>query len=256
MDILYNGLVLGLLISLQICTAYELIHVPTDKSPCKLECPKNSICDVDVCRCVNGYRESTNGTCEPICEKACGAHDKCVAPDTCECEPGYRRGGPRNKCLPICNPSCGNHEFCRAPNQCDCRVGYMRVNGICEPQCEQGCGRYSPCKAPDVCSCTMNYEWNPNSWMCEPKCEPKCGKNSYCKGHNECECLTGYKPENATKQSCYYVMPIWLYWAIGLFVLLILGIIIGTIIYHLRKGRAIDYYPNSKFRDTRKIIDN
>ena len=39
--------------------------------------------------CCKGYAKSTNGTdCIPICSQRC-YHGRCVAPDQCECEPGF-----------------------------------------------------------------------------------------------------------------------------------------------------------------------
>ena len=39
--------------------------------------------------CCKGYAKSSNGTdCIPICSQRC-YHGRCVAPDQCECEPGF-----------------------------------------------------------------------------------------------------------------------------------------------------------------------
>ena len=39
--------------------------------------------------CCKGYAKSTNGTdCIPICSQTC-YHGRCIAPDQCECEPGF-----------------------------------------------------------------------------------------------------------------------------------------------------------------------
>ena len=50
--------------------------------------------------CCKGFAKSTNGTdCIPICSQRC-YHGRCVAPDQCECEPGFG-GTSCSKCKNI-----------------------------------------------------------------------------------------------------------------------------------------------------------
>ena len=47
--------------------------------------------------CCKGYASSLNGTnCLPLCSQHC-RHGRCVAPDQCECEPGFG-GAACSKC--------------------------------------------------------------------------------------------------------------------------------------------------------------
>ena len=70
--------------------------------------------------CCKGFAKSTNGTdCIPICSQRC-YHGRCVAPDQCECEPGF--GG--TSCSKSCPPGkwgedCGNECPCLNGAQCD-----------------------------------------------------------------------------------------------------------------------------------------
>ena len=57
--------------------------------------------------CCKGYAKSTNGTdCIPICSQRC-YHGRCVAPDQCECEPGFG-GTSCSKCKYMLNK---NHDL-------------------------------------------------------------------------------------------------------------------------------------------------
>ena len=58
--------------------------------------------------CCKGFAKSTNGTdCIPICSQRC-YHGRCVAPDQCECEPGFG-GASCSKCKNIFMDIVTNH---------------------------------------------------------------------------------------------------------------------------------------------------
>lgn len=77
----------------------------------------------------------------PICSFEDG-HDcingNCVAPNICECFPGYRFLDDRNcTCVPICNPPCIN-GYCTVDG-CICHENFYNISEYeCERSCDEG----------------------------------------------------------------------------------------------------------------------
>ncbi|XP_020294958.1 uncharacterized protein LOC109860355 isoform X2 [Pseudomyrmex gracilis] len=98
-----------------------------------------------VKECCEGYKiqihddPEMNATCIPICEKCLAG--TCVAPNTCQCDPGYYD----DNCSLECPPGFWGIQ-CMEVCDCDERYDCDRVNGTCHcspglqgPQCKEHC---------------------------------------------------------------------------------------------------------------------
>lgn len=125
-----------------------------------------------VSECCPGYLQVESGLCEPICERGCPAFASCVAPQRCQCTPGYvsaldHRDGS-HYCEPICERSCPSGSECVAPNTCACRKGYKAqqptghaVSAPCEPTCQLGDGcANGRCIDVEHCICNEGFSWS------------------------------------------------------------------------------------------------
>lgn len=127
--------------------------------------------------CCEGYEPHEKAeeatSCVPVCLSNC-EHGKCMAPNRCECEPGYRNvtssSTEYNECLPVCSSGCPGGT-CVEPNTCECEVGYIITpdQASCKPVCEifgngpQGCCDHASCVAPRTCQCDPGYTATANS---------------------------------------------------------------------------------------------
>lgn len=143
-----------------------------------------------TCECNHGY-VSLNETCEPVCSEPCINGD-CVAPETCNCLPGFRRS-QSNSCEPYCSTGCDNGD-CVAPETCHCNPGWLKVNNslnveTCMPLCNETCSNES-CGSQDNCVCKPGYVKSGNN-----KCSFRCTKCLYgeCIGTEKCACSAGWK---------------------------------------------------------------
>uniref|UniRef100_A0A3Q4MCK2 Platelet endothelial aggregation receptor 1 n=1 Tax=Neolamprologus brichardi TaxID=32507 RepID=A0A3Q4MCK2_NEOBR len=116
-------------------------------------------------QCCPGYYES-RGRCVPRCTKEC-VHGRCVAPDRCQCEGGWRGDD--------CSSDCDDkHWGANCKQQCKCENG-----ALCDP-------------VKGSCRCPPGF----NGRYCEESC-PRCPEGSYgqdCKG--VCDCANGARCYN------------------------------------------------------------
>lgn len=131
-----------------------------------------------ISECCTGYRQLESGLCEPICERGCPAHASCVAPQRCQCTPGYvsavsHRDGS-HYCEPVCERSCPVGSQCVAPQTCACKDGYRAlaptgdgVSAPCEPTCQLGDGcANGQCVDVERCVCNRGYVWSTEEHRC------------------------------------------------------------------------------------------
>ncbi|KAI3361809.1 hypothetical protein L3Q82_001966 [Scortum barcoo] len=124
-------------------------------------------------QCCPGFYE--NGEiCAPHCAESC-VHGRCMAPNTCQCEPGW--GG--SNCSSACD---SNHWGPHCSNRCQCQNG-----ALCNP-------------ITGACICTPGYR----GWRCEAQCDvgtygngcqQKCQCQNGASCHHvtgECKCSPGY----------------------------------------------------------------
>ncbi|KAH8377996.1 hypothetical protein KR093_008449 [Drosophila rubida] len=221
---------------------------------CQPSCDNHATClPNNICQCFPGYMEQ-QGVCTPICSYDCGPHGNCIAPDRCGCDASYAWDAQIKRCKAHCSPACKVNEFCSEPDVCSCKPGYVHEQEVCRPQCSRGCGTHGRCVAPETCACFTGYEWNSKLFTCVPKCTPRCGSHSFCHKTNECKCLRGYKPDDGKSLSCSLPLVWWIYLIIALITIVIVCSVAGIIYYFVARGRNVNYYPNSNFYDTNRIV--
>ncbi|XP_016159477.1 PREDICTED: platelet endothelial aggregation receptor 1 [Ficedula albicollis] len=137
--------------------SYTKPHVVSSSEPCPgglglpLPCPRQRVVyrteyrqavRTDYRRryqCCQGYYESRD-SCVPHCSQEC-VHGRCVAPELCQCEPGWR--GP--SCSSECDerswgPDCGQRCQCHHGAPCDPLTGLCSCPpGFTDPLCRQPC---------------------------------------------------------------------------------------------------------------------
>uniref|UniRef100_A0A8D3E703 Multiple epidermal growth factor-like domains protein 10 n=1 Tax=Scophthalmus maximus TaxID=52904 RepID=A0A8D3E703_SCOMX len=159
-------------------------------------------------QCCPGFLE--NGEiCAPHCAESC-VHGRCMAPNTCQCEPGW--GG--SNCSSACDsshwgPHCSNRCQCQNAALCNpitgaciCSPGYRGWR--CESQCEtgaygNGCQQKCQCQngaachhVTGECKCTPGYTGAFCEDLCPPgKHGPQCEERCPCQNGGVCHHVTG-----------------------------------------------------------------
>uniref|UniRef100_A0A672KI38 Platelet endothelial aggregation receptor 1 n=1 Tax=Sinocyclocheilus grahami TaxID=75366 RepID=A0A672KI38_SINGR len=83
-------------------------------------------------QCCRGFYESRN-KCVPRCTKEC-VHGRCVAPDRCQCESGWR-GEDCSSCR--FGPNCAKECLCHNGGHCDPEKGQCQCDpGFKGPRCD------------------------------------------------------------------------------------------------------------------------
>uniref|UniRef100_A0A8C2BWC6 Multiple EGF-like-domains 10 n=1 Tax=Cyprinus carpio TaxID=7962 RepID=A0A8C2BWC6_CYPCA len=116
-------------------------------------------------QCCPGFYQSRD-RCVPHCAEKC-VHGRCVAPSTCQCEPGW--GGP--DCSSACD---GDHWGPHCSSRCQCQNG-----ALCNP-------------ITGACLCAAGYR----GWRCEDLCERStyghgCQQRCLCQNNAMCHHVTG-----------------------------------------------------------------
>lgn len=97
-------------------------------------------------QCCRGFYES-GGACVPLCEQEC-VHGRCVAPNQCQCVPGWRGDDCSSDCPPtMWGPRCDRPCSCGNSSSCDPWSGACSCPaGLQPPHCHQACpsGHYGP----------------------------------------------------------------------------------------------------------------
>lgn len=96
------------------------------------------------------------GECVDHVIRGCFNNGTCVAPDTCECAPGW---SGYDCTSPICSQTCFNNGNCTLPDTCTCEIGWMG-HDCSIPLCAQECRNGGKCIAPDTCECYRE----PSKW--------------------------------------------------------------------------------------------
>uniref|UniRef100_A0A673N8I9 Platelet endothelial aggregation receptor 1-like n=1 Tax=Sinocyclocheilus rhinocerous TaxID=307959 RepID=A0A673N8I9_9TELE len=125
-------------------------------------------------QCCRGFYESRN-KCVPRCTKEC-VHGRCVAPDRCQCESGWR-GEDCSSCR--FGPNCAKECLCHNGGHCDPEKGQCQCDaGYTGERCNEECpvGTYGEdCKG--VCDCANGARcYNIHGGcLCEPGFKgPRC----------------------------------------------------------------------------------
>ncbi|TNM87347.1 hypothetical protein fugu_005568 [Takifugu bimaculatus] len=139
------------------------------------------------CTCREGYKVRTDDPtkCQPVCDPPCNNYGVCVAPNSCDCPPGY----PGPGCSAMCSPPCAHGGTCMRWNKCLCPLGWTGAGchtAICELPCANG-GR---CVGPNICQCPSDYS-GPQCLL--PLCTPACQNGGRCVDVNKCTCVGGWQ---------------------------------------------------------------
>uniref|UniRef100_A0A8B9NCJ4 EMI domain-containing protein n=1 Tax=Accipiter nisus TaxID=211598 RepID=A0A8B9NCJ4_9AVES len=118
-------------------------------------------------QCCLGYYESRD-TCVPRCTQEC-VHGRCVAPDLCQCEPGWRGSNCSSECdEQSWGPGCGHRCNCHHGAPCDPLSGVCSCPpGFADPLCHQPCppGTYGQgCRLS--CPCHHRAPCNASTGAC------------------------------------------------------------------------------------------
>uniref|UniRef100_A0A3B4XIA8 Platelet endothelial aggregation receptor 1 n=1 Tax=Seriola lalandi dorsalis TaxID=1841481 RepID=A0A3B4XIA8_SERLL len=161
-------------------------------------------------QCCPGYYESRD-KCVPRCTKEC-VHGRCVAPDRCQCEGGWRGDDCSSACDDkhwgsSCNQQCKceNGALCDpVKGACQCLPGF--IGRYCEESCPAGtfgkgclqrckCGTGGSCdKATGECICRDGFTGTFCEKACPRKCQARCPcqNGGICRGKGICACPPGW----------------------------------------------------------------
>uniref|UniRef100_A0A3B4TSE5 Platelet endothelial aggregation receptor 1 n=1 Tax=Seriola dumerili TaxID=41447 RepID=A0A3B4TSE5_SERDU len=161
-------------------------------------------------QCCPGYYESRD-KCVPRCTKEC-VHGRCVAPDHCQCEGGWRGDDCSSACDDkhwdsSCNQQCKceNGALCDpVKGACQCLPGF--IGRYCEESCPAGtfgkgclqrckCGTGGSCdKATGECICRDGFTGTFCEKACPRKCQARCPcqNGGICRGKGICACPPGW----------------------------------------------------------------
>jgi len=87
--------------------------------------------------------------------RGCFNNGTCIAPNTCQCAPGW---SGTDCSIPVCEQTCLHNGNCTHPNTCTCERGWSDHDcsvALCAQECNNG-----NCVAPDTCGCD---QWE-NGW--------------------------------------------------------------------------------------------
>jgi len=161
---------------------------------CAKVCENGGTCDGDeTCVCASGW--SGDDCTVPICTSPCAStRQLCVAPDTCDCVPGY--GGDCTHAL--CVQTCENGGVCSEPDTCHCAQGWMDSN-CTTPVCSQTCGNGANCTSPDYCNCPMDWM---GSDCRTPVCRQPCHNGGNCTAPDTCTCFPEWSGHDCSLPVC------------------------------------------------------
>lgn len=139
------------------------------------------------CTCKEGYiiRKDDPTKCQPVCDPPCQNYGVCVAPNICDCPPGY----PGVGCSAMCSPPCAHGGTCMRWNECLCPRGWTGA-GCHTAVCELPCANGGRCVGPDTCQCPSDYT-GPQCLL--PLCTPACQNGGRCVDVNKCTCVGGWQ---------------------------------------------------------------
>ncbi|KAI4829144.1 hypothetical protein KUCAC02_023205 [Chaenocephalus aceratus] len=137
--------------------------------------------DQRSCVDVNECGDFTNGGCEQLCVNHPGAFH-------CSCRGGYEvQTDDRTKCKPVCNTQCQNYGVCVAPNSCDCPPGYPGLG--CSASCSPPCAHGGTCMRWNKCLCPPGWK---GAGCHTAVCELPCANGGRCVGPETCQCPSDY----------------------------------------------------------------
>ncbi|KAF3834878.1 hypothetical protein F7725_027436 [Dissostichus mawsoni] len=135
--------------------------------------------------CVNhpgGFHCSCRGatrwkltTAPTVCNTQCQNYGVCVAPNSCDCPPGY----PGLGCSASCSPPCAHGGTCMRWNKCLCPPGWKGA-GCHTAVCELPCANGGRCVGPETCQCPSDYTGPQCLLPLTTPCVPPCQHGATC----------------------------------------------------------------------------
>ncbi|KAL7552581.1 hypothetical protein ACHAWF_015815 [Thalassiosira exigua] len=101
------------------------------------------------------FTSAAGPTCVDRVVRGCFNNGTCVAPNECQCSPGW---SGHDCTVPVCEQTCLHGGNCTHPNTCTCERGWSGHDcsiALCAQECNNG-----KCVAPDTCKCD---QWE-NEW--------------------------------------------------------------------------------------------
>ncbi|XP_072917425.1 uncharacterized protein [Hemitrygon akajei] len=186
------------------CTRHKITYRQTYRLGVQTDYRKRS-------HCCQGYYES-RGVCVAQCSQEC-VHGRCVGPDRCQCEPGWRGSDCSSNCSlqtwgrTCADCGCKNGGICDpSSGRCSCPSGYLGAS--CEDTCLTGtygllCQRTCQCQNRSSCDPSSGQCWcapGTTGALCEQPCKGEdCGSQCPCQnggmctaGEEACLCPPGW----------------------------------------------------------------
>uniref|UniRef100_A0A8C9ZJF2 EGF-like domain-containing protein n=1 Tax=Sander lucioperca TaxID=283035 RepID=A0A8C9ZJF2_SANLU len=124
-----------------------------------------------------------------VCNPRCQNYGVCVAPNSCDCPPGY----PGLGCSAMCSPPCAHGGSCMRWNKCLCPPGWTGAG------CHTGT---SPLTLKDnsdedgacvrLSCCTSSCKMVTSFCFLSAVCELPCANGGRCVGPDTCQCPSDY----------------------------------------------------------------
>jgi len=129
--------------------------------------------------------------CIPIETIECGANSHPISDTQCECDYGFRQGGPGEGCI-LSSTLCGKFQE-RFEDDCVCIDGYIMRASECYKECTSG---MEPDSSNTKCVCRDDWE------LYDGKCKSKCSNGYIRDEQGRCK----KKPESTTNDILVWLL--------------------------------------------------
>ncbi|XP_037775868.1 neurogenic locus notch homolog protein 1-like isoform X5 [Penaeus monodon] len=168
----------------------------TDDDELRVECHEGYVLPPGtvpggVALCKDGAWEIPDDfRCQPNCINGCQNGGTCIAPNQCQCSPGYK------------GKNCEARE-CPEPSFPDAQASFTRTdNDELRVKCHEGYTLPPGMMHGGVALC-KNGAWDlPDDFRCLPNCINGCQNGGTCIAPSQCQCSPGYKGKSCEAREC------------------------------------------------------